>query len=307
MKFFITGGAGFIGRNLVESLLLDDHEITIYENFSNSSEEKIQTFLDQGCKLVRGDLTNSSVLESSLKDHDFVIHLAAKIDILESIQHPLITNQVNVVGTINLLNACIKNNVKNIIGASSAAIYGNPLTLPVDENTIPNPVSPYGSDKISMEFYLRAFANAFNLNTISLRFFNVYGKGQSNSYAGVITKFFENIKKNEPLKIFGDGQNTRDYILINDLVAGIKLAINNIENKKGEVFNLASGQSNSVNHLAKLFLEISGKKLKIIHSNSRPGDLLFSEASILKAKAELGFEPKYDLKSGLLKFFKDME
>ena len=307
MKIFVTGGAGFIGRHLVHSLLQDNHEVTIFENLSNSSKKNIENLLKEGVHLVEGDLTDYNLLKKHLKTFDLVVHLAAKIDILESLEHPEITNKVNVEGTISLLRACVENNVKNIIGASSAAIYGNPETIPVTEETIPNPVSPYGADKLSMEFYLRAFSNAFDLNTISLRFFNVFGKGQSNAYAGVITKFLEKIKEEKSLEIFGDGTNTRDYIFIEDLTHGILQAIKNIVGKKGTVYNLGSGKSTSINELASLMLQISEKNLDIVHLAPRPGDLLYSEVLISKARTELGYSPKFDLKSGLSKLFKEME
>ena len=307
MKFFITGGAGFIGRHLIKSLLKNSHEVTIYEDFSNSNKNNIEDICKDGALLIIGSLTDYSLLEKSLKDFDFVIHLAAKIDILESIDNPEITNKINVEGTINVLRACVKNNIKNIVAASSAAVYGNTKIIPVTEDSIPNPVSPYGADKISMEFYLRAFSNAFNLNTISLRFFNVYGTGQSNAYAGVITKFLQNIKSKKSLEIFGDGNNTRDYVFIDDLIHGILQAIKNIQGQKGTVYNLASGTSTSVNDLAILMLKISNKNLEIIHKLSRPGDLLFSEVLILKAQNELNYNPKFNLESGLIKLFEEME
>ena len=307
MKIFVTGGAGFIGRYLVDSLLQSNHEVTIFENLSNSSKGNIENLLKRGVTLIEGDLTDFELLKKNLKNFDLVVHLAAKIDILESLDHPEITNKVNVEGTINLLRACIENNVKNIVGASSAAVYGNPEIIPVTEETIPNPVSPYGADKLAMEFYLRAFANAFNLNTISLRFFNVFGKGQSNAYAGVITKFLEKIKENKPLEIFGDGKNSRDYIFIEDLIHGILQAIQNIDGQKGTVYNLASGKSTTINELASLMLKISGKNLDIVNLDPRPGDLLFSEVVISKAKNELNYSPKFDLESGLSKLLKEME
>ena len=307
MKFFVTGGAGFIGKHLIKSLLKNNHQVTIYEDFSNSDKNDIKDICKDGALLIIGSLTDYDLLEKKLKDFDFVIHLAAKIDILESIDNPEITNKINVEGTINILRACVKNNIQNIIAASSAAVYGNTKIIPVTEDSIPNPVSPYGADKISMEFYIRAFANTFNLNAISLRFFNVYGKGQSNAYAGVITKFLQNIKSKTPLEIFGDGKNTRDYVFIDDLIHGILQAIKNIQGQKGTIYNLASGTSTSVNDLALLMLKISKKNLEIIHKLSRPGDLLFSEVLLLKAKNELNYNPKFNLESGLTKLFEEME
>jgi UDP-glucose 4-epimerase len=300
MKIFVTGGAGFIGRHLV-SALLKNHDVTIFENFSNSNKKNLNFVSKNIPSIVEGDLSNFELLKSSLTDFDLVIHLAAKIDISESLKHPEISNKVNVQGTINLLKACVESNVSDFIGASSAAIYGNPHTIPVTEDTIPNPVSPYGADKLAMEFYIRAFANAFKMNSISLRFFNVYGKGQSNEYAGVITKFMEKLSQNKPLIIFGDGKNTRDYIYIDDLVQGVMDSISNMHGKKGEIYNIASGTSVSVNELAKKMIKISKKEIEIIHHSSRDGDLLFSEASISKAKKELSFSPKFELEYGLSK------
>ena len=173
MKIFVTGGAGFIGRHVVKSLL-ETHDVTIYENFSNSSKENLNFLSKDTPNIIKGDLSDYELLKKSLSDFDLVIHLAAKIDISESLKHPEISNKVNVQGTINLLKACVESKVKNIIGASSAAVYGNPSQIPVTEETIPNPVSPYGADKISMEFYLRAFANAYDMNSISLRFFKIF-------------------------------------------------------------------------------------------------------------------------------------
>lgn len=307
MRFFVSGGAGFIGRHLVHSLVEKNHHVTIYENFSNSSKNNIKDLLQKNVSLIHGDLTDFPLLQNSLKNFDFVIHLAAKIDILESIRHPEITNQINVGGTVNLLKACVENNIPNVIGASSAAIYGNPKTIPVTEDTVPNPISPYGADKLSMEFYLRAFANAFNLNTVSLRFFNVYGSGQSNAYAGVITKFIEKIKANKPLEIFGNGENTRDFIFIDDLIHGIFQTIDNIQGKKGEIYNLGSGKSTSVNELSDLMLKLSGKNLKKIYNPVRKGDLLFSEALISKAKNDLQYNPSFDIETGLRKLLKEIE
>jgi UDP-glucose 4-epimerase len=301
MKIFVTGGAGFIGRHLVSALLKGQNDITIYENFSNSTTNEIKDILNSGANLVRGDLTNFKLLKKSLTDADYVIHLAAKIDIAESIKHPEKSHEINVVGSINLLKACVENRIENVIAASSAAVYGDPKTVPVTEETVPNPVSPYGADKLAMEYYVKAFCNAFDLNGISLRFFNVYGKGQSSVYAGVITKFMNKIENDKPLTIFGDGKNTRDYVYIDDLIQGITKALRKIKGKKGAVYNIASGNSISVNELAKVMLSVYGKKLKIIHEPPRKGDLLHSAASISLAQKELSYFPKFNLKKGLMK------
>ena len=300
MKIFVTGGAGFIGKHLVKTLLKGKNEIIIYENFSNSSKIKLQE-IKNDVKIIEGDLTNFDLLKNSLKDVDNVIHLAANIDILESIKHPEKSHKINVIGSMNLLRASVISGVSGIIGASSAAIYGDPKIVPVNEKTVPNPVSPYGADKLSMENYFKAFSNIYDLNTISLRFFNVYGIGQSNSYAGVITKFIEKIENDKPLLIFGDGKNTRDYVYIDDLIQGIQKSLKKIKGKRGDVYNIASGHSYSVNNLSKTLLTIYKKKLKIIYHPFRKGDLRYSATSISLAKKELGYVPKFTLKNGLSK------
>ena len=300
MKILVTGGAGFIGKHLVKTLLKGKNEIIIYENFSNSSKTELQE-IKNDVKIIRGDLSNFDLLKNSLKDVDNVIHLAANIDILESIKHPEKSHKINVIGSMNLLRASVINDVSGIIGASSAAIYGDPKIVPVNEKTVPNPVSPYGADKLSMENYFKAFSNIYDLNTISLRFFNVYGIGQSNSYAGVITKFIEKIENDKPLLIFGDGKNTRDYVYIDDLIQGIQKSLKKIKGKRGDVYNIASGHSYSVNNLSKILQTIYKKKLKIIYNPSRKGDLRYSATSISLAKKELDYVPKFTLKNGLSK------
>ena len=305
MKLFVTGGAGFIGRHLVRSLLKANHEVIIYENFSNSSKNKIKDIIQNGAKIIQGDLSNLKLLKHSLKDVDNVIHLAANIDISESIKQPEKSHEINVVGSMNLLRALVSNNVSGLIGASSAAIYGDSKNLPVTENTIPNPVSPYGADKLAMEYYIKAFSNTFNFNSISLRFFNVYGVNQSNAYAGVITKFIKKIENDKPLTIFGDGKNTRDYIFIEDLVQGILKALKKLKGKRGNVYNIANGHSYSVNELAKVLLSIYSKKLQVLHILPRKGDLQFSETSISLAKKELNYFPKFNLKQGLTKMLSE--
>ena len=291
MKIFVTGGGGFIGRHLVKTLL-SSHQVTIYENFSNSDRNNLDFVSNNSFNIIEGDLSNYELLKKSLRDFDLVIHLAAKIDISESLKHPEISNLVNVQGTINILKACVESNVKNIIGASSAAVYGNPNCLPVTEETLPNPVSPYGADKLSMEFYLRAFANAYDMNSVSLRFFNVFGEGQSNEYAGVITKFIEMISTNKPLEIFGDGMQTRDFVSINDVVESIYDAI---KNGKNGTYNIASGKAITINELAEFMISLSKKDLEIHHISEKHGNIRYSEADISLAKSEIKYVPKLGL------------
>jgi len=292
------GGAGFIGRHLVD-WLLNTSDVTIYDNFTNSSQSSISHLLKKGASLVKGDIIDYTLLSKSLAGFDSVVHLAAETNVQESIKFPDKTNYVNVTGSVNLLRACVAKKVKNIVNASSAAVYGNPKDLPLTENSQTVPLSPYGASKLAVEHFLQAFSHSLELNCISLRIFNVYGKGQSDAYAGVITKFKKKITKNKPLVIFGDGSNTRDFVSVDDVVQSIQKAIEKIDGKKGDYYNIASGNYITINDLANLMIKISGKTLPIEHTESRQGDIHHSQTSIQLATKELGYSSKVQLKKGL--------
>ncbi|MGI0041209.1 MAG: SDR family NAD(P)-dependent oxidoreductase [Nitrosopumilaceae archaeon] len=299
MKIFVTGGAGFIGNHLVNSLLKAGNKVTIYDNLKNNSESKISYLLKDGASFVKGDVTDYQTLSTALSGFDLVIHLAAEIYVQESIKFPEHTHHVNVTGTVNLLRSCVTQKVKNVIAASSAAVFGNPKDLPLSENSQTIPISPYGASKLAIEHYMQAFSNSYDLNCITLRFFNVYGKGQSGPYAGVITKFMENIADNKSLVIFGDGSNTRDFVSVFDAVQSIQNAITKIEGKKGNVYNIGSGKYTTIEDLAKLMISISEKPLSIEHKQPKKGDIQHSQTSIRLAQKDLGYSPKIQLKEGL--------
>jgi UDP-glucose 4-epimerase len=299
MKVLITGGAGFVGSHLSRYILQQGHKVTVYDNLSNSTKEKLTSLIRDGASFVKGDVTNYKFLQKNLKGFDFVVHLAAKINVGESINNPELTHFVNVTGTLNVLRACVENDIQNVISASSAAVYGNATKMPFDENSKTIPLSPYGATKLATEHYLQAFSNCYRINCISLRFFNIYGKGQSFAYAGVIEKFMQQIRKEKPLVIFGDGKNTRDFVSVDDVVRSIYLAMKKINGKKGNVYNIATGKSVSLNELAKLMILLSGKKLDIKHIKPKIGDIKHSKASIGLARRDLGYSPKVELKKGL--------
>jgi len=250
---------------------------------------------------LKGDVTNYENLQKALNNCDLVVHLAAQISVEESIKKPELTHSINVGGTENLLKACVANKVNNVIVASSAAVYGQPKELPLTESSLISPISPYGQSKVEMEKLLEEFSKNYGLNGISLRFFNIYGKGQTDEYAGVITKFMKNISENKPLIIFGDGSNTRDFISIVDVVDSILSAIEKIEGKKGNYYNVAMGNFISIKELAELMLSISDKNLDIKYEPPKKGDILHSQTSINLLQKELGFYPKIKLRDGLKK------
>jgi len=304
LKVFVTGGAGFFGATLVTSLLKKNYQVIIFDNFSNSLEEKISPLLAKGAKLVQGDITDYKSIENTMDDSDIVIHLAASINVEDSILNPEKTYNVNVDGSINVFRASVANKVRKIIVASSAAVYGESKNLRVSENSSTNPISPYGKSKLNMEKYIQKFSQDNNFDCILLRFFNIYGKGQSDAYAGVITKFTKNISENKQLVIFGDGSNTRDFIAIEDVIDSIHNAISNLDGKRGDCYNIATARAVSIKELAELMLSISGKKLEIKYEPPKKGDIPHSQANIDLAKKELDFHPKISLKEGLEKLLK---
>ena len=300
MKIFVTGGAGFIGRYLIKSLIEKNHNVTIFDNLSNSSENAIKPFLDK-VDFIKCDITNYDDISSSIKGSDVVIHLAAKINVQESFANPNLTKNVNVGGTKNVLDACKENQITNIIVASSAAVYSDcdDSNVHLSENSKTVPISPYGESKLEMEKTVIDYAKKYDFNAAILRFFNIYGIGQSPEYAGVITKFLQKIQENKSLEIYGDGLQTRDFVSIHDVVDSIHCAISKMEGKHGTIFNIASGKSISINDLAELMISISEKDLKLIHSTPSKGEIRFSQANIALARKELGFSPKISLKQGI--------
>lgn len=299
MQIFVTGGAGFIGQHLVKHLLEKKNKVVIYDNLKNSQKDSISHLQKLGAKFIKGDVTNLALLKKSIRGSNIVIHLAAQINVQDSIKNPQYTHDVNVTGTLNLLLACVEKNIKNFIAPSSAAVYGDQSDLPLSENSITIPISPYGATKLSMEHYLQAFSRCYDMNCISLRLFNVYGNGQSSSYAGVITKFLQNIHQNKPLVIFGDGSNTRDFVSIDDVIQAFNKSIMKINEKKGKFYNIASGKYISIKELAQMMIAISGKKIPIIYKKANTGDIRHSQVSVWLAKKELGYIPQVELKEGL--------
>ena len=300
MRIFITGGAGFIGIHLCKKLLELNHDVTVYDNFSNSLEENFISIIKQKVTLISGDILDYSKLVTSMKNHDIVIHLAAKISVPESIKNPKLTFDVNVNGTQNVLNACLQNDITKIIAASTAAVYQNTSTkIILDEASPVEPQSPYGESKLEMENKIIDFASIHNIDATILRLFNVFGIGQSLEYAGVITKFKENIQNNSSLVIFGDGTVTRDFVHVDDIVDAIILATSH---SKNSIYNIASGTSTSISNLAETMIAISGKDIEIIYQPSRSGDIMFSATDISLAKETLKFIPKISLKRGLEQF-----
>ena len=293
MRILVTGGVGFIGRYLVKSLLEKGHSVTIFDNISNSTKDLVHSLTNIGAKIIEGDITKPLEIFDATKEQDIVIHLAAKISVIDSIKNPKETFQVNVDGTRNIISACEKNHVKKLIVASSAAVYGEGVSnIKLTEESKTNPISPYGESKVRMEQEIRKFESNNDIDCIILRFFNIYGIGQSPEYAGVITKFLERMRQEKPLEIFGDGLQTRDFVAVDDVVNSIH---NSISHDKSGTYNIASGRTITIKELAEMMISISGKKLQIQYTDARKGDIKNSQADISLAKNQLGYSPKFGL------------
>ena len=301
MNIFITGGTGFLGTHLTKFLIKQGHNITIFDNFSNSDSKIFLT--NDKIKIIEGDILDYSKVCDSMKNMELVIHLAAQISVEDSIKNPKNTMKINVQGTQNLLDSCMENKISNFIAASSAAVFGHQSVMPLTEESSKNPISPYGKSKLMMEAKILEFSKQHKLNSIILRFFNLYGDGQSPQYAGVITKFLENIKKNTNLEIYGTGKHTRDFIHVDDAINSFDLAIKSIHGKVGKIYNVGSGTSTTILELAQLLLKISGKDLQIILKPQLEGDIIHSQTSIKQISSDLGFTPKISLQKGLEQFF----
>lgn len=293
MKVLITGGAGFIGKHLVKNILKNNFQVTIFDNFSNSDRESILDLIKMGAKIIDGDITNIQEISDAVKNHEVIVHLAALISVEESIKNPSKTFHINIDGTKNVLEACKKNNIKKIVVASSSAVYGEcELDFKLSEETKLKPISPYGKSKAKMEQEIIKFVSEYKMNYVILRFFNIFGLGQSSEYAGVITKFIDRIKKNESLEIFGNGMQTRDFISILDVVNAIN---NTISSKSNGIYNIGSGKIITIKELAEKMILWSGKKLEIKFLPSKKGDIMFSQADIHLSKKELKYVPKFGL------------
>jgi UDP-glucose 4-epimerase len=301
LRVLVSGGAGFIGSHLVKTLVRAGYQVKVLDNLSTGSINNLSDLLN-AIEFVNGDVRDYNVVERAIRGVDAVVHLAALIDVAESVKKPDLYFYVNVKGTYNVAKA--SKNVSILVFASSSAVYGEPIRVPISEDHPLMPRSPYAASKVSGEAFVNAFATQYGFRSIVLRFFNVYGPKQSRAYAGVISEFIRRVSKGEPLIIFGDGEQTRDFVHVSDIVNAIMLSLKN-EKARG-VFNIGSGEAITINQLARLIIKMAGKEdLKLIYESSRPGDIKYSVADITRAKKELGFEPKMKLELGIKELLKN--
>ena len=298
-KVIITGGAGFIGSNLAENLSKNYKEVIIIDNLYTGKIENIKDIIEnKNVKFIKGSISDINLLKNTFKKTDYIFHLAAIASVSKSIKDPIQTIDVNVNGTLNVLLAAKQNNVKKVIFSSSCAVYGNPNYFPIDEAAETKPLSPYAASKLIGEYYCDFFSKKFNLSTISLRYFNIYGPKQDpeNEYAAVIPKFICRVINNKSPIINGNGEQTRDFTYVNDVIKANILAA---KSKSNGFYNIGYGKKLSVNSLAELILKIFNKKIQVKHNKPLIGEIQNSQANIKKAEDTIKYKPKYSLEEGL--------
>jgi len=291
----VTGGAGFIGSHIAEELSRKGFNVRILDNFSTGKKENLQGIK---AELIKGDIRDFSTVKKAMKDIDYVFHEGAFVYVTKSIENPILTNEINVNGTLNVLVAARDSGCKKLVFASSSSVYGNTGKLPIKETFPLNPASPYAVAKMVGEQYSRVFYENYGLESVCLRYFNVYGPRQdpNSEYAAVIPKFIHLTKQGKPPVIFGDGEQTRDFIFVKDVVQANMLSM---KFKGFGIFNVGSGASITINELAEKIGYVLNNEIKPIHAESRKGDARNSLSDITNAKKLLGLKPAYSIDSGL--------
>jgi UDP-glucose 4-epimerase len=295
----VTGGAGFIGSHLVRALLDEGHVVRVFDNFSTGRPENL-TEVANRIDLFEGDLRYPEEILRACKDVQFILHQAAIPSVPRSIESPAESHDVNVTGTFNLLQSAAQQKCQRLIYASSSSAYGDREESPKREEMDPRPMSPYAVQKLAGEHYCRAFFECWGLETISLRYFNVFGPRQDpeSQYAAAIPAFMTAILADQPPTVYGDGEQTRDFTYIDNVVWGNLLATR-IPKTTGQVVNLACGDQISVNQVVAHINELLGKRIEPTYTDPRPGDVRHSTADIRLARQLLGFEPQVSFKEGL--------
>jgi UDP-glucose 4-epimerase len=299
MKALVTGGAGFIGSHLATRLLADGHEVRVLDNFSTGSRANLAP-LGDSVELVEGDIQSYERAHNAVQGCEVVFHEAALPSVPRSIQDPLTSHAVNVIGTLNILLASRDSGVRRVVFASSSSIYGADPTLPKSEERAPQPIAPYAVAKLAAEGFCRSFSEVYGLETVALRYFNVFGPGQDplSQYAAVIPRFITALLAGEQPVVFGDGEQSRDFTYIDNVVDANLLAAA-AEGVSGRTFNIACGDRISLNRLLDDLREIIGSDVQASHLEGRPGDVKHSLAAIAQAEELLGYRPRVEFSDGL--------
>lgn len=291
-RILITGGAGFVGSHLADALS-ERNEVVVVDDLSTGDTRHVP----DGVRFREADIHDPNTLDALTADVDLVFHEAAVVSVQRSIAEPLACHQTNTDATLQLLDLARERDFRVVL-ASSAAIFGHPETLPVTESDQKTPTSPYGIDKLTVDHYARAYNDLYDVETVTLRYFNIYGPRQrAGDYGGVISIFRDQALAGNPITIDGDGTQTRDFVHIDDVVdANIRAATTD---HVGEAYNIGRGTQTSINELAEAMREVTESSSTITRSEPRPGDIASSVADISKARRELGFEPSVSLRDGL--------
>ena len=299
-EYLVTGGAGFIGSNIVRRLLVENKPVRVLDNFSTGSRENLST-LEGSLEVVEGDLRSAEAVAGALQGIRCVIHLGALPSVSRSIKDPQATHDVNITGTLNLLLRAREAGVERLVFSSSSSVYGDTKVLPKREDMTPQPKSPYALSKLAGEHYVRLFCELYGLKTFSLRYFNVFGPRQNphSQYAAVIPLFIDALQKKQKLIIFGDGEQTRDFTFVDDVVSANLACCEAPESAAGDVYNVAHGFRISINQLATRLEELLGVKPGRDYQPSLPGDVRDSQADSSKAKQKLGWKPMAPFDEGL--------
>ena len=300
-RVLVTGGAGFIGSHLVDRLLADGHEVRVLDDFSTGREANLEQAKPR-IELLRGSVCDAEVLTRAIEGCDVVFHEAAVPSVPRSIAEPLRTNRVNIDGTLLVLQKARESGVRRVVFAASSSAYGNTETLPKVENMPPTPLSPYALQKYAGEVYCRLYHELYGLETVALRYFNVFGPRQNpeSEYAAVIPRFIHACLRGEAPRIHGDGEQTRDFTFVADAVEANVLAAR-APRAKGAVINVAGGRRTSLNQLLASIRTQTGAKVEPIHEKARVGDVRHSLASLDRARELLGYAPAVGLDFGLAK------
>jgi nucleoside-diphosphate-sugar epimerase len=299
MRVLVTGGGGFIGSHMAERLLRDGHDVRVLDNFSSGRRDNLLPFADE-IELVEGDIQSYERVHTAVRGCDLVVHQAALPSVPRSVQDPLTSNASNVVGTLNVLLAARDSDVQRVVCASSSSVYGANEILPKAEHLPVEPISPYAVGKLASEGYCRSFWEVYGLDTVALRYFNVFGPRQDplSQYAAVVPIFISALLEGESPVIYGDGNQMRDFTYVDNVIEGTALALT-APGAAGKVFNIAFGGGVTVNDLFGLVRELAGAEVEPRYVEARPGEVRHSQADISLATRELGYEPSVSLRDGL--------
>ncbi|WP_232702082.1 NAD-dependent epimerase/dehydratase family protein [Halobacterium wangiae] len=288
----VTGGAGFVGSHIADALV-DDNEVRVLDDFSSGRPENVP----EGATIVEGDVRDPEVVAEATRDVDVVFHQAGLVSVPESVEVPEESHETNVSATLSILEAARREDARVVV-ASSVAIYGDPVEVPIHEEDAKAPTSPYGVDKLAVDNYVRLYNELYDLETVALRYFNVYGPRQSaGEYSGVVSTFLEQARSGQPITVEGEGDQTRDFVHVSDVVRA-NLAAATTDNV-GRAYNVGTGDSITILGLAELIRDVTDSSSEVVHVDPRPADIERSEADVNRARRQLDYQPRVPLADGL--------